>query len=83
MTLNGIVSRESELSRFTCHGRECRSLTITLVFSADVPNISFQVSGFRYGLSAKASNMLSARPESALARSWGDLRLVSETVDLK
>jgi hypothetical protein len=82
MALNGISSTEEQLNRFSCHGRECRSLSISLSLNASATNVSFQVNAFRYGLSAQAQAMLLARPDSVLARSWGDLRLVSKTVDL-
>ncbi|MFT6407054.1 MAG: hypothetical protein ACJAQ6_000464 [Arenicella sp.] len=82
MTLNSIAKTEAATSRFSCHGRGCRSLTITLAFSANAASVDFQVNGFRYGLDAGAKTMLSARPKSALARNWGDLRLVSKTVTL-
>ena len=83
MTLNSIAKIESDTNRFSCHGRACRSLTITLVLSAKEPSVDFQVNGLRYGLGAEGKPMLSARPESALATSWGDLRIVSKTVSLK
>lgn len=83
MTVNGITYNEGDISRFNCHGRDCRSLTIALAFAANASTVDFQVSGFRYGLGAKGQTLLAARPKSALARSWGDLRLVSKTIGLK
>ncbi|MFT4635356.1 MAG: hypothetical protein ACI854_001625 [Arenicella sp.] len=76
MTLNSIGKIEGDTSGFSCHGRTCLSLTITLVLSTTKPSVDFQVNGLRYGLGAEGKPMLSARPESALAKSWGDLRIV-------
>jgi hypothetical protein len=83
MTLNGVTNTKDDIRRFSCHGRGCRSLAVTLALNANELEVSFQVNGFRYGLDASGQAMLSARPASALPRSWGDLRLVSETVELQ
>jgi hypothetical protein len=82
MIVNGLTNTDRGINRFSCHGRDCRSLTISLVLSANASSVNFQVSGFRYGLGASGQTLLAARPESALARGWGDLRLVSKTISL-
>lgn len=84
MALNGVAKTDAGTKRFLCHGRECRSITLDLAVSVHEPELSLQVNGFRYGIDeAQGLRLLSARPATVLARGWGDLRLVSKTVQLK
>ncbi|RBP51051.1 M20/M25/M40 family metallo-hydrolase [Arenicella xantha] len=83
MTLNGIASADAGTSRFSCHGRQCRSFTLSLSVSRHETDVSLQVNGFRYGLGNEGQRLLQARPDSVLPRSWGDLRVVSNTVELR
>ena len=82
MTLNGNAKVKDDTNRFYCHGRNCRSLTLTFALNSREPEASLLINGFRYGLGAEGQSLLSARPDAALPRSWGDLRLVSTMVDL-
>lgn len=83
MTLNGLAKKEGGTKGFSCHGRSCRSLTLSLTVSAHEPALNLQLKAFRYGIGAEGQALLSARPDSVIARGWGDLRLVSRALKLK
>jgi len=87
MTLNGVDKTERDTKSFSCHGRSCRSLSLTLRMSVHEPAVSLQFRGIRYGLGTapgtQAQALLSARPDSVLARGWGDIRLLTKMLKLK
>jgi hypothetical protein len=83
MSVNGVTKSDADTKDFVCHGRGCRSITLDLAVSVHEPALNLQVNGFRYGLDAQGQTLLSARPASALATGWGDLRVVSKTLSLK
>ena len=84
LSLNGIDKSDAGTRRFRCHGRACRSISVTKAVSIHEPELSLKVNGFRYGLNEEVGiRLLSSRPATVLARGWGDLRLVSRTIKLK
>jgi hypothetical protein len=85
LTLNGNTQSQSntQINQFQCHGRSCRSLTLSFAVSSNEPSVTLQVNGFRYGLGDEGRALLLARPEDALPKNLGDTRILSTTVKLK
>lgn len=76
VTFNGQTLAEKDtVSRVVCSGRTCQIAALTLEFPADAENIVLHAVSSRFGLGDTGESLVNARPNSAIPKQLGDVRI--------
>lgn len=82
LEVNGSVIENSPPAEFSCFGRACRAMTVTMNLKSASPEITLELMGFLYGLGPESAELLTARPEWALPQHTGDIRVISTELEI-
>lgn len=77
----GMNNQSANAQYLACYGRSCRSLQVVVGHPIGEAPI-LEVLGLRFGLGRESDGLLSARPDWALPRQAGDLRIVTARLPL-
>ena len=83
LSINGInINRPNETLSMTCSGRTCRNISLSMSFPVEDKAFLIDILASRFGLGPQGDTLVGARPDWAIPRQQGDLRLQHERINL-
>ena len=83
LSVNGVDADNPDTVRSViCSGRSCRAIALSMSFPVEEESLLLDILSYRFGLGAHGQALVSARPDWAIARQRGDLRLLHQRINL-
>ena len=73
---------DDTLRSLVCHGRYCRTMSLSMTMPAESPEFSMTFTALSDGLGPESAELLNARPDWALPIQWGDMRALSASITI-
>ena len=83
LSVNGVDADNPDTVRSViCSGRSCRTIALSMTFPVEEESLLLDILSYRFGLGPHGQALVSARPDWAIARQRGDLRLQHQRINL-
>ena len=83
LSVNGVdADNPGTVRSVICSGRSCRKTALSMTFPVEEESLLLDILSYRFGLGPHGQALVSARPDWAIARQRGDLRLQHQRINL-